>query len=424
MKHYGDCRRAVVFLAFALLSAPGLCVGCAAEPSPISADQLRPAPMSQRLKTEDPAAAYPPYPGTIVYATPAQQPLVGVPGSLTSRTHRAPLSWSHMPLGNGNLSVSVWVEPGSALAFYVGKSDSYDETHRLVKVARVRVRFAGLATAPFDKDGVGFREVLHMRNGTVEVSGAGGFRLTMWVDANAPHLHLQASSSSDGEFSAEVTMEPLRGNDDGNGRACIPGSEGGCTIGCPDKHCCPDNHHVAADTVLSSEHAVGVYHRNALTTGMYRHSSLWESELRLQGLGSLVGNDAVTRDPLTNTSFGAAVVATVGTPSKTSAANTTMSVQSTKSGKLSLALVSILAQTDTAQEFEQHLSSEAATLRTADTTHAYEKHAAWWEKYWSQSYIRLSASPTRSDQFNASLVTWQTAIQRYLSACEGRGPGM
>ena len=118
------------------------------------------------------------------------------------------------------------------------------------------------------------------------------------------------------------------------------------------------------------------------------------------------------------------MVATVGTSKKLSPANTTLQVQSAKSGELSLALVSILAQTDTAQEFEQMLMSEAATLRTADTAHAYAKHTTWWERYWAQSFIKLSTSTTRRDPFNASLVTWQTAIQRYLSACEGRGPGI
>ena len=88
---------------------------------------------SSALKTDDVDDV--PYPGTVVFAKPAQEPLVGVPSNMSSRNHRAPLSWSQMPLGNGNISVSVWIKADSDLAFYVGKSDSYDETRPLQRPA-------------------------------------------------------------------------------------------------------------------------------------------------------------------------------------------------------------------------------------------------------------------------------------------------
>ncbi len=44
-----------------------------------------------------------------------------------------------MPLGNGDITLNAWVEESGDLLFYVGKSDSWDENGRLLKVGRVRV---------------------------------------------------------------------------------------------------------------------------------------------------------------------------------------------------------------------------------------------------------------------------------------------
>ena len=61
------------------------------------------------------------------------------------------------------------------------------------------------------------------------------------------------------------------------------------------------------------------------------------------------------------------------------------------------------------------------TLRAEDAEQAYAKHAAWWASYWELSSVRVTKAPP---SFNASLVSWQYAINRYLSACEARGPGI
>ena len=360
---------------------------------------------------------YPEYPGSVIYDTPASADGAGL------FNHTAPLSYSQMPLGNGEISVSLWVEAPHSIAFYVGRSDSYDELHRLIKVTRVRVRFGGLPTHPFPQDGQDFSEVLHLQNATVQIRGAGGFRLSAWVDANAPHLHLSAACCTGGDgdeidFTALVTMDLMRSGSSQRSNKTSVQENGGCNIG---------SGYVATDVILPSEQALGVYHRNGGTEGVYTHDSLWESELRLQGLGSLVDNPphGMPPDPLTNSTFGAAVVATHGQQHKPIAGwnRTTMQIDAAD-GVLSFGLVSRLLQTDTAAVFEKQLSADAARLKATDLGRAYAAHEGWWERYWSQSYIRLSASTSPPLGFNASLVAWQVAIQRYLSACEGRGPGI
>ncbi|MFI5357752.1 MAG: DUF5703 domain-containing protein, partial [Opitutales bacterium] len=52
----------------------------------------------------------------------------------------SPTSAGSLPLGNGDLAASVWVEPAGDLVLYVAKSDAWDHLCRLIKLGRLRVR--------------------------------------------------------------------------------------------------------------------------------------------------------------------------------------------------------------------------------------------------------------------------------------------
>jgi hypothetical protein len=44
-----------------------------------------------------------------------------------------------MPLGNGDVGINAWVETNGDLCFYIGKTDSWGDNGRLLKVGKVRV---------------------------------------------------------------------------------------------------------------------------------------------------------------------------------------------------------------------------------------------------------------------------------------------
>ncbi len=46
-----------------------------------------------------------------------------------------------LPIGNGDLTANVWVENGGDLMMYLGKSDSWSEATRLLKIGRTRLHF-------------------------------------------------------------------------------------------------------------------------------------------------------------------------------------------------------------------------------------------------------------------------------------------
>ncbi|MBS1604415.1 MAG: hypothetical protein JST42_17250 [Bacteroidetes bacterium] len=116
-----------------------------------------------------------------------------------------------MPLGNGDIGLNLWVEPGGDLVFYISKTDAWGDQVEpgmdgwmkqggiLSKVGRVRVKTG----KPID--GV-FRQVLRLREGEIEVQ-EGEVRYRVWVDANHPVIRVE------GNTKLEVGLEVWRKGD-------------------------------------------------------------------------------------------------------------------------------------------------------------------------------------------------------------------
>ncbi len=112
-----------------------------------------------------------------------------------------------MPAGNGDISLNVWTEKETgSVCFYIGKSDAWDETGRLLKIGKVRVR---IEPNPFA--GGSFSQRLHLRAGAVEVTageGPAAARLLIWADANRPVVRVEARAPSTSTVTAAI--EPWR----------------------------------------------------------------------------------------------------------------------------------------------------------------------------------------------------------------------
>src|ERR1039457_5903400 len=72
-----------------------------------------------------------------------------------------------MPIGNGDLTANVWVENnGGDLMMYLGKSDTWSEGTRLLKLARVRIHFT---PNPFTV-GAPFSQTLDFYHGEIDIA--------------------------------------------------------------------------------------------------------------------------------------------------------------------------------------------------------------------------------------------------------------
>jgi hypothetical protein len=93
-----------------------------------------------------------------------------------------------LPLGSGECSASVWVEPNGDVLIYTTKSDSFDELSSRDKLARIRVRLE-----PRLQTATNFTQRLFLRNASVAVEAREqGVVVELFVDANTAALRLRA----------------------------------------------------------------------------------------------------------------------------------------------------------------------------------------------------------------------------------------
>ena len=88
-----------------------------------------------------------------------------------------------MPLGNGDIGLNVWAEQDGDLMFYIGKTDAWDESARLLKLGRVRVTIGISAGAP-----------------------AKSVNIRLWVDANRSVIRIEVDAAAPIEIAVGVEL--------------------------------------------------------------------------------------------------------------------------------------------------------------------------------------------------------------------------
>ena len=105
-----------------------------------------------------------------------------------------------MPLGNGALTLSVWVEASTAsLMYYAQSASAYDENGQLLKLSRGRIDL-GLPAHPVLSR---FQQRLHLLNASqtlsfsVDIAGGPPLHVSalVWVDRFHPVVHWEVSAS-------------------------------------------------------------------------------------------------------------------------------------------------------------------------------------------------------------------------------------
>ena len=191
-----------------------------------------------------------------------------------------------MPLGNGDIGLNVWVEESGDLVFYIGKTDAWSESARLLKLGRVRVR---LSPNPFGS-GQPFRQTLKLSTGEILIEGGkpgGEMKLRVWVDANHPVIRVESDATQNTEM--QVIYERWRDQQrrmEGQELASAYGLDQG-----------PEPVIVYGDTIQQDvANRVVWYHRNV--------RSYWPGIVKLQGMFDFA---SAFDEPLLHRTFGAAM---------------------------------------------------------------------------------------------------------------------
>jgi len=300
-----------------------------------------------------------------------------------------------MPIGNGDIGMNAWVEDNGDLLLLISKTDAWDENGRIIKVGRVRIT---LSPSPFAK-GQPFRQELKLRDGMIEITGGAPGAATVakvWVDANRPVIRVECDGPQPFEVTAkaEVWRTEKRPFGAHEWDSCWH-MKGVDEANRPKEIQC----YLTPDTVVAGGERVVWYHRNEY--------SVWPIGMKLQGLESVM---AKLKDPLLNRTFGAALC---GKGFVKSDGNTLKSGKPAKSHCVSI--YPLTGQTPTPQAWLDQLDK---TIRAADAValaKSRAEHQQWWRDFWNRSWIRISGGG------EAATVTRGYTLQRWISACAGRG---
>jgi hypothetical protein len=268
-----------------------------------------------------------------------------------------------MPIGNGDIGLNVWVEPSGDLCFFIGKTDAWDESVRLLKLTKVRVRLD-----PALDPKVSFTQTLNLHDGTLDIDSS-QHHLRVWVDANHPVVQVDASSLNRQPFTATATIEPWRkvqrplgtAKSGSNSEYFATGYTSLPAISYP-------------DTILPrTDKQIAWFHRNV--------ESPWLASLKLQKLDAIAQSEP---DPILHRTMGGLLRGDNFAPVSDTELR---SVKPELSCSLRIHVLTKIA--DTPDDWLAALNQQADTIDQLDTARRFQQHTDWWHAFWDRSWIQV-----------------------------------
>ena len=303
-------------------------------------------------------------------------------------------AWGTMPAGNGDLSLNVWMEESGDLLFYIGKTDSWDDNCRLLKLGRVRVR---LNPNPLLKSKV-FKQTLKLSEAAVEINcgqGQDEVDLKVWADANHPVIHVAVKSKKPVEATATVELwrtEPYE----------LP------TIEVSDvhfDHYVPGNKHfptiVEPDTVLTGlKDRIGWYHHNRKSVGPALAAKLQDMEGFKQ------------EDPILHRTFGAVITA------ERAEKIDDLNLRSPAAKSHLFSIYVLTKHPSSPEEWLKSVQGLIAPTEKISFQTRLQAHRQWWEQFWRRSWVDIHSTSPNDDTY---ILSRAYVLQRFINACAGRG---
>jgi hypothetical protein len=292
-----------------------------------------------------------------------------------------------MPLGNGDVALNLWTEPSGDIVLLVAKSDAWSENGQLLKLGRVRVR---LTPNPFMGTG-NFTQTLKLESGEVQIQ-SGANRARIWVDANHPVAHVEIDSESPVQMEVKSEVWRTRSYHLDQGAA---GRDGFFEWGNN-----PEGLDFDPDTVLPAQNG-------QVTWCHFNSRSIYPLVFQREHLESLLSKYP---DPLLHRCFGV----TMHGPGL--AAVDDLTLKSTRAARsFRLDLHALTRQSESPSDWRAAVNDEIKRVDAIPVETARQAHKAWWRAFWDRSWIHVGGTPA------ATMVSQGYAIQRYMTACAGRG---
>ena len=105
-----------------------------------------------------------------------------------------------MPLGNGDIGLNVWTEPGGDIVFYIAKTDAVDGLGRFLKLGRVRLSIPDCPMQGERREDtvIPFEQQLDLSAGRIVVEwgdAANRAKAVVWVDTHRPVVHVDLETA-------------------------------------------------------------------------------------------------------------------------------------------------------------------------------------------------------------------------------------
>ncbi|MDR0390574.1 MAG: DUF5703 domain-containing protein, partial [Planctomycetaceae bacterium] len=309
-----------------------------------------------------------------------------------------------MPLGNGEIALNAWIDGAGELKFYIARIDSIDENGQLLKVGAVKIKLSNQIAKQST-----FKQTLDVKRGVLEAT-YNDVDYRLWVDANRNVVVAEITTKTPQIITA--VNEGWR-----NERTKYDKYE------CSDLYnACSENKSfreafkerfdnletiIEPDTVLSLPNVIGWYHRNI-------HSKPYQVTAEIQGT-----DDFVRLDPLLHRTFGAIVRTEHG---KKVDDKTLQSAEGTTHRfEIAVHTKHPATETEWLNETEQILND----AQKISLSERFVLHEKWWNDFCNRSWVHITHNANKVDAktglSDAFILSRAYLLQRYVSACAGRG---
>lgn len=303
---------------------------------------------------------------------------------------------SSMPLGNGDISLNAWTEESGDLVFYIGKTDSWDENGRLLKIGCVRVKIDHLSPSMLTK----FKQTLNLADASIQINMGNSknkIKMRLWVDANNPVIHLEISSNK--SVTATAYIESWRKSE-----YELPSIEISDIMFKADSL----NYRptfVEPDSIINGmDNRIGWFHHNSNSIGPVFTA-------KMQGLQGFQ-----RQDPILGRTFGAIIT------SGNSVRENDTTLKSGNSVNHNFNIYVLTKQPASAEEWLGELNSKITEIGKVPLKKHWKHHTNWWKEFWNRSWIDIT--PASKDSLlgdETFTVSRAYTLQRFITACAGRG---
>jgi alpha-L-fucosidase 2 len=329
------------------------------------------------------------------------------PGKENNQVSRYDVVWDSpskdyngsMPLGNGDIAVNAWVDESGDLLFYIGKTDSWDDNARLLKIGRVRISLEPRAPAPL----LSFRQTLDLHSATLQAlygEGADAIELRLWVDANHPVIHVELQSrkpvravaSIEPWRTAPLSLQPVDASDVTYGQKTSSGEQEPIVV--------------EPDSILVHQSGrIGWFHYNVKSVGPGFTAAM-------QGVLEYQRPDA-----LLHRTFGAIVT------TKNGEVVNDRCLRSSSSTHHAIDVYVHTGHPATPQSWLNAVDSVMRQTEAIEPAQLREDHERWWHDFWDRSWIHVTSNTPHDSTgvSDAYTVSRAYALQRFINACAGRG---